>query len=169
MKANGNDEGKARAYVAELYKHVPVLDSGARAATVTFGKREQGDVLLSWENEAYLAVKEFGADKLEIVTPKVSILAEPPVAVLETATEKNGTTKVAKAYLEFLYTPAAQEVIAENHYRPRDAGVAKKHEGDFAKIELFTIDEVFGGWTKAQATHFADKGVFDQIISEGKK
>ncbi len=169
LKANGNDEGKARGYVAELYKHVPVLDSGARASTVTFGKRQQGDVLLSWENEAYLAVQEFGEAQLEIVTPAVSILAEPSVAVLEKATEKNGTTKAAKAYLEFLYTPEAQGIIAKNHYRPRDAEAAKKSGVEFAQVELFTINDVFGGWAKAQSVHFADKGVFDQFMTEAKK
>ena len=122
-----------------------------------------GDVLLSWENEAFLALKEFGADNFEIVAPTVSILAEPPVAVVEKNAEKNGVTKAAEAYLKFLYTPAAQEIIAQNSYRARDKDVAARHAAEFPKIDLFTIDEVFGGWTKAQATHFADGGVFDQI------
>ncbi len=163
LKANNNDDSKAREFVGELYHHVPVLDSGARAATVTFAQRGQGDVLLSWENEAYLAIKEFGADNFEIVAPTVSILAEPPVAVVEKNAEKEGVTKAAEAYLKFLYTPEAQEIIAENFYRARDKDVAARHEKDFAKVDLFTIDEVFGGWTKAQATHFADGGIFDQI------
>jgi sulfate/thiosulfate-binding protein len=163
LKANNNDESRARAFVTELYHHIPVLDSGARAATVTFAQRGQGDVLLSWENEAYLAIKEFGADNFEIVAPTISILAEPPVAVVEKNAEKEGVTKAAEAYLKFLYTPEAQEIIAENFYRARDKDVAARHEKDFAKVDLFTIDEVFGGWTKAQATHFADGGVFDQI------
>ena len=163
LKANNNDESKAREFVKELYHHIPVLDSGARGATVTFAQRGQGDVLLSWENEAYLAIKEFGADNFEIIAPSVSILAEPPVAVVQKNAEKDGVTKAADAYLKFLYTPEAQEIIAENFYRPRDKDVAARHEKDFARIDLFTIDEVFGGWTKAQATHFADGGVFDQI------
>ncbi|MGN6367458.1 MAG: sulfate ABC transporter substrate-binding protein [Phycisphaerae bacterium] len=163
LKANNNDESKARAYVAELYHHVPVLDSGARAATVTFAQRGQGDVLLSWENEAYLAVKEFGADNFAIVTPAVSILAEPPVAVVEKNAEKDGVTKAAEAYVKFLYTPEAQEIIARNFYRPRDTDVAARHEKEFPKVELFTVDDLFGGWSRVQATHFADGGIFDQI------
>ena len=163
LKASNNNESTAREFVKELYHHVPVLDSGARAATVTFAQRGQGDVLLSWENEAYLALKEFGADNFEIVAPTVSILAEPPVAVVEKSAQKHGVEKAAEAYLKFLYTPQAQEIIAQNFYRARDKDVAARHEKDFARINLFTIDEVFGGWTKAQATHFADGGVFDQI------
>ena len=165
LKQNDNSDAKARAYVAELYKHVPVLDTGARGATVTFAQRHQGDVLIGWENEAFLAVKEFGADKFEIVAPSVSILAEPPVAVVDKVVDKKGTRKVAEAYLKYLYTPEAQEIIAQNFYRPRNADVAKKYEKQFPKIELFTIDTVFGGWKKAQATHFADQGVFDQIYA----
>jgi sulfate transport system substrate-binding protein len=168
LKKNGGDEGKARAYVAALYKHVPILDSGARGATITFTQRGQGDVLLAWENEAFLALKEFGADKFEIVAPSVSILAEPPVAVVDKNAERDGVGRVAEAFLKYLYTPEAQEIIAQNYYRPRDAAVAKKHADRFARIELFTIDEVFGGWKKAQAVHFADKGIFDQIQKENR-
>ncbi|HVS71160.1 MAG TPA: sulfate ABC transporter substrate-binding protein [Phycisphaerae bacterium] len=163
LKAHHGDEGAARAFVTALYQHVPILDSGARGSTVTFAQRDQGDVLLAWENEAYLALKEFGADKFEIVAPPISILAEPPVAVVDTNAEHDGVKHVAEEYLRFLYTPEAQEIIARNHYRPRDPGVAKAHEKDFAQVELFTVDDVFGGWAKAQATHFADGGVFDQI------
>jgi sulfate transport system substrate-binding protein len=163
LRQNGNDEAKAKAFVSELFKHVPVLDSGARGSTTTFAQREMGDVLLAWENEAYLASAEFGADKFDIVAPSVSILAEPPVAIVDKVVDKRGTRAVAQAYLEFLYTPEAQELIAKNHYRPRDAEVAKRHAKDFGSIPLFTIDEVFGGWRKAQKTHFDDGGVFDQI------
>jgi sulfate transport system substrate-binding protein len=163
LKANNQDESKARAYVSALYKHVPVLDSGARGSTVTFAQRGQGDVLLAWENEAFLALKEFGADRLEIVTPKVSILAEPTVAVVDKNADADGVRKVSEEYLKFLYTPEAQALIAKHFYRPRDKEVAKKYASLFPKVELFTIDEVFGGWKKAQATHFADGGIFDQI------
>jgi len=153
----------AREFVGKLYKNVPVLDTGARGSTMTFVERGVGDVLLAWENEAYLAVKEFGADKFEIVAPSVSILAEPPVAVVDTVADRKGTREVAEAYLKYLYTKDGQEIAARNFYRPRDPEVAKSHEGSFAKVELFTIDDVFGGWTKAQTEHFADGGVFDQI------
>jgi sulfate transport system substrate-binding protein len=163
LKQNNNDDAKARAYVADLYKHVPILDSGARGATLTFTQRGQGDVLLAWENEAFLSLKEFGEDKYEIVAPSVSILAEPPVAVVDKNAAEDGVTEVAEAYLKWLYTPAAQELIAKNFYRPRSSEVAKKYERAFPKIELFTIDAVFGGWKKAQATHFADGGIFDQL------
>lgn len=163
LKANNNNESKARAYVSALYKHVPILDSGARGATITFAQREQGDVLLSWENEAFLASKEFGADKFEIIAPSISILAEPSVALVDKNAQRDGVTKEAEAFLKYLYTPAAQEIIAKNFYRPRDAAVAKKYASQFAPIQLFTIDDVFGGWKKAQATHFSDKGIFDQI------
>lgn len=168
LKKNGGDEGKARAYVAALYKHVPILDSGARGATITFTQRNQGDVLLAWENEAYLSLKEFGADKFEIVAPSMSILAEPPVVVVDRNAARDGVTKAAEAFLKYLYTPEAQEIIAQHYYRPRNAEVAKKYTDRFAKIELFTIDEVFGGWKKAQAKHFADKGIFDQIQKENR-
>jgi sulfate transport system substrate-binding protein len=142
---------------------VPVLDSGARGATTTFVQRGQGDVLISWENEAFLALKEFGAEKFEIVVPSVSILAEPTVAVVTKVAEKKGTTDVAKAYLEYLYSEEGQTIAARNFYRPRSKDVAAKYASAFPKLDLFTIDEVFGGWKKAQAAHFADGGIFDQI------
>ncbi|GIP38825.1 sulfate transporter subunit [Paenibacillus sp. J31TS4] len=163
LKANGNDEAKAKQFIEALFKNVPVLDSGARGATTTFTERSIGDVLLAWENEAYLALKELGADKLEIVNPSVSILAEPPVAVVDKVVDKRGTREVAQAYLEYLYTEEGQTIAAQNYYRPRLASVADKFAKQFPKIELFTIDEVFGGWAKAQKTHFAENGVFDQI------
>ena len=164
----GGDEAKARAFVTEMYKRVPVLDSGARGSTTTFVQRGIGDVLLAWENEAILAVNELGRDKLEIVGPSVSILAEPPVAVVDKVVDKKGTRAVAQAYLEYLYTPEGQEIVARHFYRPRLAAVAAKHASQFPKISLFTIDEAFGGWTKAQKTHFADGGVFDQLYQPGK-
>jgi sulfate transport system substrate-binding protein len=167
LKQNNNDEVKAREYVTELYKHVPVLDSGARGATLTFTKRDQGDVLLAWENEAFLSLREFGESNFEIVAPKASIVAEPPVAVVDKNAQSDGVKDVADAYLKWLYTPAAQEIIARNFYRPRNPEVAKKYARLFPKIDkLFTIDEVFGGWKKAQATHFADGGIFDQIYKK---
>lgn len=166
LRQPGGDEAKARAFVSELFRHVPVLDSGARGATMTFAQRGLGDVFLAWENEAYLALAEFGADELEIVVPSLSILAEPPVAVVDKVAERRGTREVAQAYLEFLYTREAQELIAKHHYRPRDAEVAKAHAKEFSKVELFSIDEVFGGWRKAQKTHFDDGGVFDQIFTQ---
>ncbi len=168
LKKNNNDAGKARQFVADLYKNVPVLDSGARGSTTTFVQRELGDVLIAWENEAYLAVKEFGAGRFEIVTPSRSILAEPPVALVDKVVDKHGTREVAEAYLKFLYTPEGQEIAARNFYRPRLAEVAKKHEAQFGKLELFTIDALLGGWKKAQETHFNDGGVFDQIYAPGK-
>lgn len=154
---------KAKQFVADLYQHVPVLDTGARGATVTFVERGVGDVLLAWENEAYLALKEFGKDKFEIVAPSVSVLAEPPVAVVDKVADKKGTRGVAEAYLKYWYTKEGQEIAARNSYRPRDPEVAKQHENEFAKVELFTIDELLGGWTKAQKDHFAEGGMFDQI------
>jgi sulfate transport system substrate-binding protein len=154
---------KAKQFVADLYEHVPVLDTGARGATVTFVERGVGDVLLAWENEAYLALREFGQDKFEIVAPPRSILAEPPVAVVDSVADKKGTRSVAEAYLKYWYTKEGQEIAARNSYRPRDPDVAKAHANDFAKVELFTIDDVFGGWTKAQKEHFAEGGIFDQI------
>src|SRR6266536_5241717 len=160
------DEAKARAYVVALYRNVPVLDSGARGATTTFVERGIGDVLLAWESEAILAVKKLGPDKFDIVVPPESVLAEPPVAVVDRIAEKRGTAHVAKAYLEFLYTEEGQEIAARNFYRPRDPKVAARHASEFPKVSLFTID-TFGGWTKAQATHFADGGVFDQIYRPG--
>ena len=146
-----------------LYKNVPVLDSGARGSTTTFVQREMGDVLLAWENEAFLSIKEAGGDKFEIIAPSQSILAEPPVAIVDKVVDKKGTRNVAQAYLEYLYSPEGQEIAARNYYRPRLESVAKKYAGTFPKIKLVTIDEVFGGWQKAQKTHFADGGVFDLI------
>ena len=163
LKHNGNDQAKAKEFIGKLYANVPVLDSGARGSTVTFAERGIGDVLLSWENEAGLVFKEFGADKFEVVVPKQSILAEPPVTVVDKFADKHGTRKVAEAYLQYLYSPEGQEIAARNFYRPTDAKVAAKYAKQFPKISLFTIDDVFGGWTKAQKEHFADGGVFDQI------
>ncbi len=165
QKKWGSEE-KARAFTAAVYKNVPVLDSGARGSTTTFVQREIGDVLLAWENEAYLALKEFGADKFQIVVPSVSILAEPTVAVVDKVADKKGTATVAKAYLDYLYSDEGQEIAARNYYRPRNPTIAAKYAANFAKVDLFTIDEVFGGWTKAQKTHFADGGVFDQIYAK---
>ena len=166
LKRFGNDQGKAKEYIIKLYANVPVLYSGARGATVTFAERGIGDVLLSWENEADLVFKEFGSDKFEVVVPKQSILAEPPVTVVDKVVDKHGTRKVAEAYLEYLYSPEGQEIAAKNFYRPTDAKVAAKYTKQFPKISLFTIDEVFGGWAKAQKEHFADGGVFDQIYTK---
>ncbi|SHG19371.1 sulfate ABC transporter substrate-binding protein [Bradyrhizobium erythrophlei] len=154
---------KAKQFVADLYKNVPVLDTGARGSTVTFVERGVGDVLLAWENEAFLAQREFGKDKFEIVSPPLSILAEPPVAVVDAVADKKGTRAVAEAYLKYWYTREGQEIAARNSYRPRDPEIAKQYENSFAKVELFTIDEVFGGWTEAQKEHFGEGGVFDQI------
>jgi sulfate transport system substrate-binding protein len=168
LKQPGRNESNARAFVQELYKHVPVLDAGARGSTTTFTQRGIGDVLLAWESEAYLALDEFGRDKFEVVTPPSSILAEPPVALVDKNVDKHGTRAVAEAYLKFLYTPEAQEIIAKDHYRPRDAEIAKLHAKDFPQISLVTVDGLFGGWKNAQATHFADGGVFDQIYKPGQ-
>jgi len=154
---------KARQFVGDIFKNVPVLDTGARGSTVTFVERGVGDVLLAWENEAFLAQREFGKDKFEIVAPPLSILAEPPVSVVDRVADKKGTRPVAEAYLKYWYTREGQEIAARNSYRPRDPEVAKEYEKSFAKVELFTIDEVFGGWTRAQKEHFAEGGVFDQI------
>lgn len=154
---------KAKAFVGDLYKNVPVLDTGARGSTVTFVERGVGDVLLAWENEAFLAQKEFGKDKFEIISPPLSILAEPPVSIVDTVADKKGTRAVAEAYLKYWYTKEGQEIAARNSYRPRDPEIAKKYEASFAKVELFTIDDVFGGWTKAQKEHFGEGGIFDQI------
>ncbi|HUB84171.1 MAG TPA: sulfate ABC transporter substrate-binding protein [Rhizomicrobium sp.] len=161
-KKPGGSQDAAKAFVAQLYQHVPVLDTGARGATITFTQRGIGDVLLSWENEAHLALQE-NPGKYEIVYPSNSILAEPPVALLDKNVDRHGTRKVAEAYLQFLYSKKAQEIEAQNFYRPRDAAILAAHGRDFPKLPLYTIDAVFGGWTKAQATHFADGGVFDQI------
>ena len=155
---------KAREFVTKLYANVPVLDSGARAATTTFVERGQGDVLIAWENEAYLAVNKLGRSQYEIISPSVSILAEPPVAMVDKVVDRKGTRKVAEAYLKYLYTPEAQEIIAQNYYRPRNPAVAAKYAGRFAHLPLFTIDRNFGGWAKAQAAYFNDGGVFDQIM-----
>ena len=163
LKKWNNDEGKARAFVESIYKNVPVLDSGARGSTTTFAQRGIGDVLLAWENEAFLAVNEIGKDKVEIVVPSLSILAEPPVTVVDSVVDKRGTRKVAEEYLKYLYTPEGQEIAAKHFYRPRLREVADKHAAQFPKITLVTIDEQFGGWQKAQKTHFADGGIFDQI------
>jgi sulfate/thiosulfate transport system substrate-binding protein len=165
LKKYGSGD-KAKEFVQKLFKQVPVLDTGARGSTVTFVERGQGDVLLAWENEAYLSVKEFGADKYEIVTPSVSILAEPPVAIVDKTVHRRGTRAVAEAYLKFLYTAEGQEIAAKNFYRPRLKNVADKHAGQFSKVALFTIEDVFGGWQKAQKAHFADGGVFDQIYGK---
>jgi sulfate transport system substrate-binding protein len=162
LKQYGSED-KAKAFVESLYKQVPVLDTGARGATVTFVERGQGDVLLAWENEAYLSVKEFGSEKFEIVTPSTSILAEPPVAIVDKVADKRGTRAAAEAYLNFLYSKEGQEIAAANFYRPRLKEVADQHMSQFPKLELFTVDDVFGGWQKAQKTHFADGGIFDQI------
>jgi sulfate/thiosulfate-binding protein len=159
-------EDRARDFVRDIYRNVPVLDTGARGSTVTFVERNLGDVLLAWENEAYLALDEFGKDKFEIVAPSLSILAEPTVAIVDKVVERKGTRAAAEAYFKFIYSSEGQEIAAQNHYRPRDPAVAAKHEGDFAKVELFTIDDVFGGWKKAQAAHFDDAGSFDQIYTQ---
>lgn len=164
LDKNGHDDAKAREFIIRLYKNVPVLDSGARGATTTFVEREIGDVLLAWENEAHLAVKQYGADKFDIVTPSLSILAEPPVALVDKTANKHHTTAVAQAYLEYLYSEEGQDIAGRNFYRPRDEKTAAKYAGQFPPLKLQTVDEVFGGWQKAQATHFADGGVFDQIF-----
>ncbi|HET7772311.1 MAG TPA: sulfate ABC transporter substrate-binding protein [Burkholderiaceae bacterium] len=163
VRKNKANEAQARDFVRALYRNVSVLDSGARGSLTTFAERGVGDVFISWENEAFLALKEFGADKFEIVTPSISILAEPPVTVIDKVVDKRGTRKVAEAYLQYLYTPAAQDIIGRNFYRPRDAKAAAKYASQFTKVDLFTIDDLFGGWQKAQKTHFEDGGVFDQI------
>jgi sulfate/thiosulfate-binding protein len=170
LRKFGNDPTKAKDFVSRIYKNVPILDTGARGATVTFVERGIGDVLIAWENEALLAVKgEMGAKgDFQIVAPSVSILAEPPVAMVDKVAGKHKTTQVATAYLQFLYTPEGQEIAARHYYRPRNEQVAAKYAAQFPKLQLFTIDQVFGGWTKAQQTHFADGGVFDQIYGAGR-
>jgi sulfate transport system substrate-binding protein len=165
----GGNWNKAKDYVQSFYAHVPVLDAGARGATTTFAQRGIGDVLVCWENEAHLAVAESGPGKFDIVYPAVSMLAEPPVAVLDANADRHGTRTVAQAYLSFLYTKEAQEIEAKNFYRPRDLPILAAHAADFPKIKLYTIDEAFGGWQKAQTTHFADGGVFDQIYKPQAK
>jgi sulfate transport system substrate-binding protein len=168
LKKNNNNEAKAKEFVAKLFRNVPILDTGARGATTTFVQRGIGDVLIAWENEAFLSMKEAalngsGADKFELVTPSMSIVAEPPVAWVDSVVKSNGTEEVAKAYLNFLYTPEGQEIAAKNFYRPRSQEIAQKYADKFPKLTLFTIDEVFGGWAKAQKTHFDNDGTFDQI------
>ena len=167
LKQPGGNDAKARNFVAEIFKRVPVLDSGARGATTTFVERGIGDVLLAWENEAYLAVDE-ARDKVDIVVPSVSILAEPAVAVVDKVVDRKKTRAVAEAYVQYLYTPEGQEIAARHHYRPRDEKVAAKYASSFAKVSLFTIDQTFGGWQTAQKTHFADGGTFDQIYTPGR-
>ena len=168
LRQPGGTEDKARQFVGELYKKVPVLDSGARGSTITFVQRQIGDVLLAWENEANLALKE-SPGQLELVVPSVSILAEPPVAVVDKVVDRRGTRALAEAYLQYLYTPEGQEIAAKHHYRPRDPKVAARFAGTFANVKLFSIDESFGGWQKAQKTHFADGGVFDQLYKPGAR
>ncbi|ANA40599.1 sulfate ABC transporter substrate-binding protein [Geobacter anodireducens] len=168
LKQKGGSEATARDFVTRLYKNVPVLDSGARGSTTTFVQRGQGDVLLAWENEAFLAVNELGKDKFQIVVPSVSILAEPPVTVVDKVVDRKGTRTVAEEYLKYLYTPSGQEIAAKNYYRPIDKKVAAKYAAFFPKVRLFTIDDTFGGWQAAQKKHFADGGVFDQIYGPGK-
>ena len=162
-------ESQAKEFVRKLYANVPVLDSGARGATTTFVERGIGDVLLAWENEAHLAAKELGADRVEIVVPSYSILAEPPVALVDRVVDKRGTRKVAQAYLEYLYTPEGQEIAAKNYYRPTLDAVARKYDQQFAKVSLFLLKEYFGDWQKAQKAHFADGGTFDQIYKPGSR
>jgi sulfate/thiosulfate-binding protein len=169
LRQPGGSEATARDFIGKLYRNVPVLDSGARGATTTFVERGIGDVLIAWENEAYLAIKELGPDKVEIVTPSVSILAEPPVSVVDKVVDKRGTRKVAEAYLQYLYSDEGQEIAAKHYYRPAVDKFAKKYAGQFAKVKLFNIDEVAGGWTKAQKAHFADGGIFDQVYLPAHK
>jgi sulfate/thiosulfate transport system substrate-binding protein len=168
LRQPGGNEAKAREFVSRLYKNVPVLDAGARGATTTFVERGIGDVLIAWENEALLAIKELGPGKFEVVAPSISILAEPPVAVVDKVAGKHGIKPVAQAYLEYLYTEAGQEIAARHFYRPRSATVAAKYQAQFPKVTMVTIDEVFSGWKKAQATHFADGALFDQIYQPGQ-
>jgi sulfate/thiosulfate transport system substrate-binding protein len=168
LRQPGGSEATAKEFVGKLYKNVPVLDAGARGATTTFVERGIGDVLIAWENEALLAIKELGPGKFEVVAPSISILAEPPVAVVDKVAGKHGTKAVAQAYLEYLYTPVGQETAARNFYRPRDPGVAAKYAAQFPKVSLVTVDEVFGGWKKAHAAHFADGALFDQIYQPGR-
>ena len=166
VRQPGGNDATAKAFVEKLYRNVPVLDSGARGATITFVDRGIGDVLLAWENEALLAKKQLGPDKLDIVMPSVSILAEPPVTVVDKVVERRGTRQIAEAYLKFLYTKEAQQIIAQNFYRPRDPEIAAQYAGQFPAVKLVTIDDTFGGWDRAQATHFDDGGSFDQIYGQ---
>jgi sulfate transport system substrate-binding protein len=165
LKKYGSEE-QARYFVKNLYQRVPVLDTGARGSTVTFVERNAGDVLIAWENEAFLSLNEFGKDKFEIVVPSISILAEPPVAVVDKVVDRKGTRAAAEDYLRFLYTPQGQEIAGRNYYRPRDPEVAKKFAGTFPSLELLTVDGTFGGWRKAQSEHFNDGGVFDAIYAQ---
>jgi len=167
LKHNGGDEAKAREFVTSLFKNVPVLDSGARGSTTTFVERGMGDVLIAWENEAFLAMEKLGQGKVEIVVPSISILAEPPVALVDKVADKHGTRDVATAYLEYLYSPEGQEIAARHYYRPSLKEVADKHADKFPKVTLLTIEGDFGGWEKAQRVHFADGGIFDQIYQPG--
>ena len=169
MKQAGGSEESSKAFVAKLFRQVPVLDSGARGSTITFVERGIGDVLLAWENEALLAIKELGPDKVEIVAPLVSILAEPPVAIVDKVVDKKGSRNVAQAYLQYLYTDAGQDIAGKNYYRPTSQKIAAKYAQQFPEIKLFTIEEVAGGWDKVQKTHFGDGGIFDQIYVPGKK
>ena len=163
LKKFNGDEAKVKEFISALYRNVPVLDSGARGSTTTFVKRGIGDVLISWENEAFLALKDSDAGSFEIVVPSLSILAEPTVAWVDKVAQRKGTAEVAKAYLEYLYSDEGQDIAGRNFYRPRSAKAAAKYAARFPQIDLITIDEIFGGWTKAQQVHFADGGVFDQI------
>lgn len=163
LRKMGGNESKAKEFVTALYKNVPVLDSGARGSTTTFVERGIGDVSISWENEAFLTINELGPDKFDIVVPSVSILAEPPVTVIDKVVDKKGTRALAQAYLDYLYTPEGQNIAAKHYYRPRLSSVAEKYAGKFAAVKLFTVDEVFGGWKKTQKLHFGDGGTFDQI------
>jgi sulfate/thiosulfate transport system substrate-binding protein len=165
LKKTGS-EAKAQEFVGAIYRNVPVLDSGARGSTTTFVERGIGDVLLAWENEALLARKELGPDKFDIVAPSVSILAEPPVALIDKVVDKRGTRAVAQAYLDYLYSPEGQDIAGRHYYRPTDAAVAAKYAQQFPRLELFSIDQLFGGWAQAQKTHFADGGVFDRIVAK---
>ena len=168
LRRSGGDEARARDFVARLYRNVPVLDSGARGSTTTFVERDIGDVLLTWENEAFLAARELGRDDFEIVMPSISILAEPPVALVDKFADKHGARAAAQAYLEYLYGAEGQELAAKHYYRPRDAAVAERYRNQFPSLQLFTIDEMFGGWAKAQAAHFKDGGSFDQIYQQAR-
>ncbi|WP_288463304.1 sulfate ABC transporter substrate-binding protein [uncultured Pseudomonas sp.] len=168
-KAKYGSDAEALKFVTELYRHAPVLDTGARGATISFVQRQLGDVLIAWENEAYLSLKEEGGDQLEIVTPSLSILAEPPVAVVDKVVDKKGTRKQAEAYLQYLYSPEGQRIAAQNFYRPRDAKVAAEFKDQFKPVKLVTIDQEFGGWKEAQPKYFADGGVFDKIFADINK
>ena len=168
LKANNGDQAKARAYVAELYKHVPVLDTGARGSTITFAQRGQGDVLIAWEDDANLAVRQMGRDRLEIVVPSITIVAEPVVAVVDKVVDRRGTRALADAYLRFLWTSEGQEIAARNFYRPLDPAILARHSDVFPKVATFTIADMFGEWPEVQRTHFGDGGVFDQIYKPGQ-